>query len=928
MTDMISTSCETFMKSHSAGNGKPITHTRIADKTLKIYGGSYHISDADEISFLQTYHQKVFIDGHPEYITEKQLIENGPLLVDIDLQYDSQVKERQHTEDYIIDLISLYLDKITAYLDVEIDTQIDIYVLEKPNVNTLPDKTKDGVHLIFGLQVHKAIQIMIRDKIVREIATIWDDLPIINTWEQVVDEGVARGHVNWQLLGSRKPGHDAYVICKHYTSVFRDEWSSLSAQSPPSVQSAQELQTFSARYTGHPSTKIKETAKPEFDNIVANLQKKPRRKLVETSNSDYKMILQTGRFDKIKDEATLDKIIDCMLEQINPADYRIRETHEYTMALPNTYYGKGSYSKWLRVGWALANTSHKLFVTWLKMSAQENGRNTLSRGGKFDWDNSVQTMYDMWKTFDCSGSPDGLSYRSIMYWCKKDAFDKYEKIRKHTIDYFIDQTTIDGTECDLASVLYNLFKDKFVCVSIKNKCWYEYINHRWFETDSGSSLRLRISREMHFEYITRIHDLTTVMQTMEQNDEQYEAIRKKTSKLADLAVLCKKTHWKSNIMREACELFYDKDFLNKLDHNPYLLCFNNGVIDFKENKHRPGQPDDYISKCTNIDYIPLASHDHDHISSVNTFMEQLFPNTELRKYMWEHLASVLIGTLDNQTFNIYLGPGRNGKSCLVDLMSAVLGDYKGTVPTSLITQNRASIGSTSSEIVALMGTRYAVMQEPKKGDCINEGIMKEITGGDPIQGRSLYKDTVTFIPQFKLVVTTNVLFDIKSNDDGTWRRIRVCDFASKFLDNPYVDENFPKEQFPYQFPLDKKLHEKFKLWAPVFASLLVERAFETQGIVKDCKVVMASGNNYRDGQDYLTEFTKEKIVKCKDQKIQKSELIPIFKEWYNTNYGGAVPKARELYDYMNNRYGLYKKGGWYNVKIIYDEEEFENEESL
>ena len=58
-------------------------------------------------------------------------------------------------------------------------------------------------------------------------------------------------------------------------------------------------------------------------------------------------------------------------------------------------------------------------------------------------------------------------------------------------------------------------------------------------------------------------------------------------------------------MREAKELFYDKDFINKIDNNPYLLCFNNYVIDFKNKTHRPGQPDDYISKCTNIDYIPF-----------------------------------------------------------------------------------------------------------------------------------------------------------------------------------------------------------------------------------------------------------------------------------------------------------------------------------
>jgi phage/plasmid-associated DNA primase len=137
-------------------------------------------------------------------------------------------------------------------------------------------------------------------------------------------------------------------------------------------------------------------------------------------------------------------------------------------------------------------------------------------------------------------------------------------------------------------------------------------------------------------------------------------------------------------------------------------------------------------------------------------------------------------------------------------MSKALGEYKGTVPITLITQKRNSIGSTSSEIVQLMGTRYAVMQEPSKGDTINEGIMKEITGGDPIQGRALFKDAVTFIPQFKLVVCTNVLFDIKSNDDGIWRRIRVCDFMSKFTDNPYTNDKFPKDNFPYQLEIDEE----------------------------------------------------------------------------------------------------------------------------
>ena len=152
-------------------------------------------------------------------------------------------------------------------------------------------------------------------------------------------------------------------------------------------------------------------------------------------------------------------------------------------------------------------------------------------------------------------------------------------------------------------------------------------------------------------------------------------------------------------MREARELFYDKDFLDKLDQNPYLLCFNNYVIDFKNKIHRKGQPDDYISKCTNIDYIPIevvqAKHTHT-VAEIEQFFEQLFPDRNLRKYMWEHLASCLIGTIINQTFTIYKGSGRNGKSKLVEVMGRGLGSYKGTVPITLITQKRNTIGSTSS----------------------------------------------------------------------------------------------------------------------------------------------------------------------------------------------------------------------------------------
>ena len=109
----------------------------------------------------------------------------------------------------------------------------------------------------------------------------------------------------------------------------------------------------------------------------------------------------------------------------------------------------------------------------------------------------------------------------------------------------------------------------------------------------------------------------------------------------------------------------------------------------------------------------------------------------------------------------------------------MLGELKGTLPITLVTQKRTGIGSATSEVAQLKGLRYACMNEPSKNDRINEGILKEITGGDPIQARHLFQEMMTFKPQFNLVCCTNHLLDIKAQDEGTWRRISVCDFKSR-----------------------------------------------------------------------------------------------------------------------------------------------------
>jgi len=277
-----------------------------------------------------------------------------------------------------------------------------------------------------------------------------------------------------------------------------------------------------------------------------------------------------------------------------------------------------------------------------------------------------------------------------------------------------------------------------------------------------------------------------------------------------------------------------------------------------------------------------------------TFMDQLFPIKSLNTYMWEHLSSVLIGENINQTFNIYRGSGSNGKSILTDLMVQTLGEYTGTVPITLVTEKRVNIGGTSSEIIQLKGIRYALMQEPSKDARINEGMMKQLTGDSTLSGRALYCESETFAIQFHLVVCTNTLFEIMSNDDGNWRRIRICDFMSKFTDETTNIAQLANTQ--YNFPKNKNLKDELSDWAPVFASMLVKLAFENQGIVNDCDIVKGSSDNYRKGQDHIAAFVSDKIIRTSNpkDKIGKRGLQEAFKQWFEITQGSRrAPKGEE-----------------------------------
>jgi P4 family phage/plasmid primase-like protien len=249
----------------------------------------------------------------------------------------------------------------------------------------------------------------------------------------------------------------------------------------------------------------------------------------------------------------------------------------------------------------------------------------------------------------------------------------------------------------------------------------------------------------------------------------------------------------------------------------------------------------------------------------------------------------------------------------MDFIEKTLGDYYTIVPISLLTNKRVASNSAQSELVRTKGKRFAVMQEPSEGDKINIGLMKELTGNDTITARALYKENVDFKPQFKMFMTCNDLPDVPSNDGGTWRRIRVLQFKSKFCD-------VPNEQVSTEFKIDPELSEKIQRWGSTFIGMLINihNSLDVQKIVEPDEVKVAT-TSYQRNNDMVGQFVDEVFVKSDNDKLSITKIWALYKAWAKENMNSRKTLEKpHLKQELEKLLGKQVKGSWkgYTIRKI------------
>ncbi len=356
---------------------------------------------------------------------------------------------------------------------------------------------------------------------------------------------------------------------------------------------------------------------------------------------------------------------------------------------------------------------------------------------------------------------------------------------------------------------------------------------------------------------------------------------------------------------------YDPKFEEKLDANIYLIGFNNGVYDLKESRFRPGTPDDCVKLSTGYDWEEY-SIDHEYVKGIKKFVQQVQNEEDMSEYILTLLASYLDGSTKKEQFIIWTGTGGNGKSKLIEFFMSAFGEYTDTLPVTLLTQKRAAAGSATPELAEMRGKRFGVFQESEKKDELQVGYMKELTGGDMIITRRLYKDPIKYKPQFKLLLACNKLPTINSDDGGTWRRLRVSPFESEFVDKP-------NPKLKNQFKRDYELSEKLELWKKAFLWLLIKvyyPIYMKTNLIEPEKVTQFT-KKYKKQSDVFLEYIDASIVQTRKKEDYETftSVWVSFKFWYSESYVGRCPfSLKDLVDYFNANNFKCDKKNVYGIK--------------
>ncbi len=237
--------------------------------------------------------------------------------------------------------------------------------------------------------------------------------------------------------------------------------------------------------------------------------------------------------------------------------------------------------------------------------------------------------------------------------------------------------------------------------------------------------------------------------------------------------------------------FYDEMIKN----NKYYLPFNDGIYSFKDKKLFTYQelPNIHFQYKINRNFPKYNKNDYDEL--MEKVIIPIYPNEDERNYNAHIKARALAGCYEDKKWYGYSGSRNSGKGTETGILRSSFGDFvlefnaKCLILTKFINPD---VAKALNWVVDKKDARIIISNEidGDENTVLNGAFIKTLaSGGDAMEGRRLYENTMSFIPQFTMFLCYNKFHKVEPAD--ATENLEQFEYKSKFVNADELIDGVP-----------------------------------------------------------------------------------------------------------------------------------------
>jgi P4 family phage/plasmid primase-like protien len=211
------------------------------------------------------------------------------------------------------------------------------------------------------------------------------------------------------------------------------------------------------------------------------------------------------------------------------------------------------------------------------------------------------------------------------------------------------------------------------------------------------------------------------------------------------------------------------------------IALRNGLLDVDallagaQDVLRPHTPLWFSPCCLPFPFDPTAD-----CPTWRAFLARNFGDDPAKATLLQQWAGyLLLPDTTLQRFLMMVGEGKNGKSVVCEVVTALLGeDNVSTVPLELF--------GDKFRLVNTLGKLANITAEVGELDKMAEGQLKAFVVGDPMDFERKFKQPFTARPTARLMLATNNAPQFADKSEGIWRRVLLLPFSVQIPDGERI----------------------------------------------------------------------------------------------------------------------------------------------